>query len=152
MAGETRDMTLPGMNSGSELDITYGVVFYTDGSYDQTDDEAFKRLLGMRQDTLQQMKEANEVIRTALADPTNDHPVAVASRELNTRRLEAMDKPNHQGFSQMDLGGLQYLQQPAYGEKGKTERQRLTEYVEDEEKKVELMTPHCHLEITLKRQ
>jgi hypothetical protein len=32
-------------------------------------------------------------------------------------------------------------------EKGKTERDRLKQYVEEQEKKVELMTPHCHLEI-----
>jgi hypothetical protein len=43
------------------------------------------------------------------------------------------------------------LQRPAHGpQKGKTERQRLTQYVEEQEKRVELMTPHCHLEIALK--
>ena len=150
VAGETRDMTLTGINSGSELDITAGVVFYTDGSYDQTNEDAFKRLLGMRQGALQQMREANESIRNALADTTNEHPVAVALAELNKRRAEAMEKPNQGGFFPMDLGGLRYLQQPGYGEqKGKTERERLTQYVEEQEKKVELMTPHCHLEIAV---
>ncbi len=149
MAGDTRDMTLTGINSGSELDITYGVVFYSDGTYDQTDDDAFKRLLAMRQSGLQQMKDANESIRNALADTTNDHPVATVLTELNRRQVEAMEKPN-QGFFPMDLGTLRYLQQPAYGEqKGKTERERLTQYVEEEEKRVELMTPHCHVEITV---
>jgi len=149
MAGETRDMTLTGINSGSELDITYGVVFYSDGTYDQTDDDAFKRLLGMRQSGLQEMKDINELIRNALADTTNAFPVAGVLTELNKRRVEAMEKPNHMGFFPMDLGTLRYLQQPGYGEqKGKTERERLTQYVEEQEKRVELMTPHCHLEIT----
>ncbi len=149
MTGETRDMTLTGINSGSDLDITYGVVFYADGTYDQSDDDAFKRLLAMRQGGLQQMKEANELIRNALADTTNDHPVAAVLRELNKRQVEAMEKPNH-GFFPMDLGTLRYLQQPAYGErKSTTERERLTQYVEEEEKRVELMTPHCHLEISV---
>jgi hypothetical protein len=152
MAGETRDMTLTGINSGSDLDMTYGVVFYADGSYDQTDDDAFKRLLAMRQGALQQMKEANELIRSALADPTNDHPVAGVLTELNKRQVAAMEKPNQMGVFAMDLGTLRYLQRPAYGEqKNKTERERLTQYVEEEEKKVELMTPHCHLEIALKQ-
>jgi hypothetical protein len=31
------------------------------------------------------------------------------------------------------------------------ERERLTQYVEEQEKRVELMTPHCHLEIALKQ-
>jgi hypothetical protein len=148
MAGETRDMTLPGINSGSELDITAGAVFYTDGSYDKLDEDSFKRMLSNRQSALQHMKDEDELIRNALAD-TNDHPIAGVLTELNKRRVEAMGKPNHQGFVFED-GGLQSLQQPAYGEqKGKTERERLTQYVEEQEKKVELMTPHCHLEISV---
>jgi hypothetical protein len=35
--------------------------------------------------------------------------------------------------------------------KGKSERERLTQYVQNQEKRVELMTPHCHLEIALKQ-
>src|SRR5260370_28788125 len=149
-AGENRDMTLTGINSGSELDAVAGVVFYTDGSYAQSDEDAFKRLLGMRQSGLQQMEETKESIRKALADTTNEHPVATVLTELNKRRVEAMEKPNQMGFFPMDLGTLRYLQQPGYGEqKGKTERERLTQYVEEQEKKVELMTPHCHLEIAV---
>ena len=148
-AGATRDITLTGINSASEQDITAGVVFYADGSYDQQDEDAFKRLLAIRQGALKELKEADELIRNALADPTNEHPVAAVLTELNKRRVEAMDKPG-QGFFPMDLGSLRYLQQPGYGEqKGKTERERLTQYVEEQEKKVELMTPHCHLEITV---
>lgn len=153
VAGETRDMTLPGINSGSEFDFVAGVVFYADGSYDQSDEDAFKRLLGMRQSALQQMKDANELIRNALADTTNEHPVAGVLTELNKRRVEAMDKPNQTGFFPMDDGVLRSLQQPGYGEqKGKTERERLTKYVEEQEKRVELMTPHCHLEIVLSQE
>jgi hypothetical protein len=29
-------------------------------------------------------------------------------------------------------------------------RERLTQYVQGQEKRVELLTPHCHLEIALK--
>jgi hypothetical protein len=152
-AGETRDMTLTGINSGSELDAVAGVVFYADGTYDQIDDDAFKRLLGMRQSGLQEMKQTNESIRNALADTTNEHPVAVVLTELNKRRVEAMGKPNQQGFFPMDDGGLQYLQRPGYGDqKGKTERERLTLYLAEQEKRIELMTPHCHLEISASQE
>jgi len=34
---------------------------------------------------------------------------------------------------------------------GKTERERVIQYVERLEKRVELMTPQCHLEIALKQ-
>lgn len=152
VAGETRDMTLTESNSGSELDISAGAVFYTDGTYDEQDKDAFKRALANRQGALQQMKEENELIRSVLADPTNEHPVAVVLAELNKRRVEAMGKPNQGLFPPMNFSNLENLQRPqAYGpQKGKTERERLTQYVEEQEKRVELMTPHCHLEIALK--
>lgn len=152
VAGETRDMTLTGINSGSELDIVAGAVFYVDGSYDQQDEDAFKQLLANRQGSLQQMKEEDDLIRNALADSTNEHPVATVLTELNKRRAEAMDKPGQRFFFSLGPSNLQNLQRPGYGEqKGKTERERLTQYVEEQEKKVELMTPHCHLEIALKQ-
>jgi hypothetical protein len=145
-AGQTRDTTLTGINSASEQDITAGVVFYTDGTYDGQDEDAFKRMLTNRQGALQNVKDADELIRNALADPTNDHPVATVITELNKRRVEAMEKPG-QGLFPMDRSNLEYIQRP---QKGTTERERLTQYVEEQEKRVELMTPHCHLEIALK--
>jgi hypothetical protein len=149
VADETRDMTMTYINSGSELDIVAAVVFYVDGSYDQQDENAFKQMLTYRQGQLQAMKEADELIRKALADPSNDHPVAAVITEMNKRRVEQMDKPGPQ--FPMDIQNLRRMQEPIdYGPlKGKNERERLTQYVEEQEKKVELMTPHCHLEIAL---
>src|SRR5882762_9802641 len=151
LAGTTRDLTMTGIESGSDLDTIAGAVFYTDGTYDEQDKDALKRALTNRQGSLQQMKEEDELIRNALADATNEHPIAVVLAELNKRRAEAMDKPG-QGFFSMDIGNWKYMQQPqAHGEqKGKTERERLMQFVEEQEKRVELMTPHCHLEIALK--
>jgi hypothetical protein len=151
LADETRDKTLNGINSASELDIIAGAVFYVDGTYDHLDKDAFKRTLEERQGALKEMKEANELIRNALADSSNDHPVAAVLTELNKRRLDAMDKPGR-GFFRMDTSTLQNMQRPQlYGpQKGMSERERLTKYVEEQEKRVELMTPHCHLEIALK--
>jgi hypothetical protein len=133
--------------------VIAGAVFYTDGTYDEQDEDAFKRALANRQGSLQQMKEEDELIRNALADSTNDHPVAAVLTELNKRRVEAMDKPNHGFFPPMNLSNLENMQRPqAHGpQKGMPERERLTQYVEEQEKRVELMTPHCHLEIALKQ-
>jgi len=152
VAGEKRDMTLTGIDNGADVDATAGAVFYTDGSYDKQDEGAFKQMLAYRQHELQQMQNEDELIRNALADPTNERPVAGVLTELNKRRVEEMDKGRH---FPMDLSNseLRSMQQPiAYGPmKGKSERERLTQYVEDQEKRVELMTPHCHLEIALKQ-
>jgi hypothetical protein len=150
LAGETRDKTLTGIDNDSQLDVIVGAVFYTDGTYDERDKDAFKRALTNRQAALQQMKDEDELMRNALADATNEHPVAAVLTELIKGRVEAMGKPN-QGFPPINPSNLENLQRPAHGpQKGKTERQRLTQYVEEQEKRVELMTPHCHLEIALK--
>jgi len=149
LAGETRDKTLTAIESGSDVDAIAGAVFYTDGTYDEQDKDALKRALANRQGALQQMKEEDELIRNALADSTNEHPVAAVLTELNKRRVEEMGK--QASFYSPGPSNLQNLQRPAYGpQKGMSERERLTQYVEEQEKKVELMTPHCHLEIALK--
>ncbi len=149
LAGETRDKTLTGIDSASDVDAIAGAVFYTDGTYDEQDKDAFKRALTNRQGALQQMKEEDELIRNALSDSTNEHPVAAVLTELDKRRVEAMGKQGF--FFSPGPSNLQNLQRPAYGpQKGMTERERLTKYVEEQEKKVELMAPHCHLEIALK--
>jgi hypothetical protein len=149
LAGETRDRTLTGIDSASDVDAIAGAVFYTDGTYDEQDKDAFKRALTNRQGALQQMKEEDELIRNALSDSTNEHPVAAVLTELDKRRVEAMGKQGF--FFSPGPSNLQNLQRPAYGpQKGMTERERLTKYVEEQEKKVELMAPHCHLEIALK--
>jgi hypothetical protein len=110
-------------------------------------------MLAYRQHQLQQMKDEDELIRNALADEGNAHPVAAVLTELNKRRVEEMDKPGRQFPMDLSSSEMRSMQQPiAYGPlKGKTERERLTKYVEEQERRVELMTPHCHLEISLKQ-
>lgn len=153
VAGETREMTLPGVSSGSELDIAAGVVFYTDGTYEVQDEDAFKRMVANRRKDLLVMKKTDEAIENALADPANDHPASAALAELTKA---AIDAATHKPDGTYDPAqGLQWplqnaIQSLSYMQGGKTERERLTQYVEEQEKRVELMTPHCHLEIALK--
>jgi hypothetical protein len=156
VAGETRDMTLPGFNSGSELDIASGVVFYTDGTYEEQDKDAFKRMIANRQKDLLVMKKVNEAIQNSLADQTNEHPTAAALAELAKAAIEAAThKPDGtydpaQGRQWPLQNAIQSLSSIQGQQRGTTERESLTQYVEEQEKRVELMTPHCHIEIALK--
>ena len=153
-AGETRDITINGMDSSSEFDITAGAVFYADGSFDKQDGDAFKRVLAMRQGPLLAMKKANEVIKEALADTGNEHPAATAVADLTKYVLEVATKQygpydpelNERTSLENDIRYLRYTQQP---QKGATERERLWKYAEEQDRRIELMTPHCHLEIDL---
>jgi hypothetical protein len=49
---------------------------------------------------------------------------------------------------QSGIQNLRNMQQPR---KGTTERDLLRQYVEEQEKRIELMTPHCYLEIDLRK-
>lgn len=154
VAGTTRDMTLNEVDSGSEMDITYGVVFYADTTFDEQNADAFKRMLANRQKELLVMKKTDEAIENVLADQSNDHPAAAAIADLTKAAIEAAThKPDGPYDPEQNLqwplqNSIQSLSSMQGQQKGKTERERLTQYVEDQEKRIELMTPHCHLEIT----
>jgi len=154
-AGTTRDMTMNGIESGSELEFTAAVVFYADGSFDKQDEDAFKQMLARRQGELLAKKKVNEIVKNALADTTNDHPTAAALTELSKYVVEGMARKQDGRYDperdeHMELqGDIQNLKnmQP---HRGTTERELLSQYVEEQEKRITLMEPHCHLEIALK--
>jgi hypothetical protein len=155
-AGTTRDMPLNGANSGTELDITADVVFYADASFDKQNDDAFKRFLATRQGTLMAMKNENGIIKNALASPTSEHPTAAITElskylvaEMNQKHDDPFGYSQHMNLQseiQGEIQNLPYLQRPR---EGTSERDRLAQYVEEREKRIKLMTPHCHLEIAL---
>src|SRR5258708_7278732 len=127
-AGQTRDTTLTGINSASEQDITAGVVFYADGSYEEQDKDAFKRMIASRQKDLLVMKKVNEAIQNSLVDPANDHPVAAALAELTKAAIEAathkQDSPYDpaQGLQWPLQNAIQNLSNMQGRQGGKTER------------------------------
>jgi hypothetical protein len=142
---------------GYDVAAAAAAVFYADGSFDKAEENAFKQLLAMRQGQLLAMKKINEIVRNALVDPANDHPVATAITELAKYAVELMSrKPespydpelDQPGHLQNAIQNLRGMQQP---QKGTTERERLMQYVEEQEKRITLMEPHCHLEIALKQ-
>src|SRR5580704_17233284 len=75
-AGTTRDIAMG--NNGPDVVITADVVFYADGTFDQQNEDQFKRMLARRQGQLLAMKKVNELVRAALADTANDHPSEAA--------------------------------------------------------------------------
>jgi hypothetical protein len=154
--GTTLDITMPNVD-GPGVAAAAAAVFYADGSFDKPEENAFKQLLAIRQGQLLAMKKINEIIRDVLVDPANDHPVAAAITELAKYTVAAMSQNHNSPYDpELDLqmhlqNAIQSLRSMQQPQKGTTERERLTKYVEEQEKRVELMTPHCHLEIVLKQ-
>jgi hypothetical protein len=164
-AGTTREIILNNINS-ADVKTTADPIFYTDGSYEKQDENEFKRFLSRRQGQLLGNIESSKIIRAALSDPTNEHPVATAIPELAKAAAEGMahnpDGPYDPertivGLLQGNIAMLRVVQEQTAkntgtpSEMGNTERERVLQYVERQEKRVELMTPHCHLEISLKQ-
>jgi hypothetical protein len=164
IAGTTRDISMANIDS-PDVNVAAEVAFYADGTFDEQNEDQFKRMLGRRQGQLLAMKKVNEIVRGALADPANDHPTEAAIAELAKAAAESM--AHHQegpydlvslevGFLQAGISNMRIVQRAttqnmgAPSEKDKTERERLALFVERQEKQVELITPHCHLEIALK--
>jgi len=163
-AGTTRDITMG--NNGPDVVITADVVFYADGTFDQQNEDQFKQMLGRRQSQLLAMKRVNEIVRAALTDTANDHPTEAAITELAKAAAEAMahnpvgqyDTESGQvEFLRAGIANMRLVQRSAAhnigapSEKDKSERERLLQFVEKQEKLAELITPQCHLEISLKQ-
>ncbi len=162
-AGTTRDINMGEFN-GPEVDVAVDAIFYADGSFDEWDEGIFKQVLAWRQSELLVMKKAHEIMRSALDDPTDDHPAGTAIKGLAKYAVESFGRAYDEDHIDIENGvtGIDRSQEPTVkGEirdlkdvqarSGRTERERLTQYVEDHKKRIELMTPHCHLEIALKQ-
>jgi hypothetical protein len=163
-AGTTREISMPNTNS-PEVKAAADVVFYSDGTFDEQNEDEFKRMLGRRQSELLALKKVNEIVRDALSDAANDHPTEAAITKLAEAAAEAMahnpEGPYDPsswttGFLQAGISNMRIIQRVAAqnmgapSEKGKTERERLIQFVEKQEERAELMAPQCHLEISLK--
>lgn len=164
-AGTTRDIIIDHINS-ADVKATADPIFYSDGGFEKHNDDQFKSFLFHRQSELLGIVEANKIIRAALEDPTNEQPIATALPELAKAAAQRMAHnpdgpydpvPRTVGYLQGSINMLRMIQENAVknwgtpSEVGKTERERLIQFVEKQEKRVELMKPHCHLEIALKQ-
>jgi hypothetical protein len=164
--GATRDISLAGVDD-SDVVVSATVLFYVDGSFDQHDGDRFKRMLATRQGQLLGKKETDKIIRDVLADLTNEHPCAAVIAALAKMVGQSLDDASQDILSNFPqsrreealrtgINNMRLIQMKAARKMGTpseqpmTERERLLEFVERQEKQVELMTPQCHLDIDLK--
>jgi hypothetical protein len=158
-AGTSRDITLHETKDISDVEAVVDVAFYTDTTFDEHNADAFKLMLASRQRELLTAKKVNAAIENALADKSDDHPSAAALTELTKFAVEQTTKysvykqgqqydpeAGQQFRLQLDIQNLQHYVQAE--QNGATERDRLTQYSEYLKKEIEVLTPHCHLEIT----
>jgi hypothetical protein len=160
-AGTTRDVVLHETKDISHVEAVVDVAFYTDTTFDEQNTDAFRLMLAQRQRRLLTIKQVIGAIENALANKADDHPGAAAITELmkvvieqTARKVDYQNGPydpeqNQQYQLQIDIQNLQWNLQRE--QKATTERDRLADYRELLKEEVEVLTPHCHLEIALNR-
>jgi hypothetical protein len=149
-AGATRDINFY-MIDWPDVAVTFDVIFYADGTLFNQNETGFNTMLADRQRSYLAIKKSTEIAKSALADP-NDHPIATAITGLTKAAAEAMahypDGPYDTDARQSSQFQWEMMTLRAIAQqKQDTERERLARYVEDQDKRIASMTPHCHLEI-----
>jgi len=158
-AGTTRDIVLQEPKDISDVEAIVDVAFYTDTTFDEQNTDTFKVMLANRQRQLLAKKMVNMAIENALASQADEHPGTAALAELTKAAIEAATKNSvyqkgqqydpevgQQFPLQMDIQNLQYNLQRE--QRDTTESDRLIQYGAYIKKEIEVLTPHCHLEIT----
>jgi len=155
-AGTSRDYVDHVSKDVSDIDAVVDVVAYTDGTAQvQNNDRGFRNLLAERKGPLLAMQAVVEVSKRVLADPMVVSPLDGVMRQL-TPLVDSADKvknraPEDPEFNfamslQDDVRNFQMIQKAQmWSQMNMTERQWLTRYVEDNEKRIALMKPHCEL-------
>ncbi len=154
-AGSTHDYMNPEAKDIADIEAVVDVVAYADGTADVQNDRAFRNLLAERKGPLLAMQKVVEVIKQVLADPMVTNPVDSVIQQL-TPLVDSADKmqnlPPEEAESnvgmhvQNDLTNFQMVQRSQiWFQMNMTEREWLTHYVEQHEKRIALMAPHANL-------
>jgi hypothetical protein len=126
------------------------MVTYADATADVKNEQAFRRMMARRKGELLAMEKVDEVIKRALATST-DTPISAALAELTPLFVDVVGKShspedpegNQESELRMAVSSLQQMQQSKRATT--TEREYLTRYVEEQEKRIALMAPHCEI-------
>jgi hypothetical protein len=155
-AGTSRDQIDFVTKDVSDIDAIVDVVAYADGTAQVVDnDRAFKNLVAERKGPVLAMEKMIEVVKGVLADPMVTSPFDAALRQLiplaesaNVKNGSPED-PEHEAavHLRMEVQDFQSMQRSLRSRITMTEREWLTQYVQSQEKLIELMKPHCELAV-----
>lgn len=141
-AGTSKYQHIPETKNVSEVKAVVDMVTYADATADVQNKRAFQRLMAMRKGQLMALERIDEVIKREL-EGQNSSPISAALAELKPLLVDSLDG-NSDGANQEEelrsaVNNLQGMQHVS------NERESLTRYVEDLEKRIALMAPHCEL-------
>ena len=155
-AGTNRDQIDFVTKDVSDIDAIVDVVAYADGTAQVVDnDRAFRNLVAERKGPVLAMEKMIEVVKGVLADPMVTSPFDAALRQLiplaesaNVKNGSPEDPEHEAGVHlRMAVQDFQSMQRPLWSRITMTEREWLTQYVQSQEKRIELMKRHCELAV-----
>jgi len=155
-AGTSRDQIDFVTKDVSDIDAIVDVVAYADGTAQVVDnDRAFRNLVAERKGPVLAMEKMIEVVKGVLADPMVTSPFDAALRQLiplaesaNVKNGSPEDPEHEAGVHlRMAVQDFQSMQRPLWSRITMTEREWLTQYVQSQEKRIELMKRHCELAV-----
>jgi len=155
-AGTNRDQIDFVTKDVSDIDAIVDVVAYADGTAQVVDnDRAFRNLVAERKGPVLAMEKMIEVVKGVLADPMVTSPFDAALRQLiplaesaNVKNGSPEDPEHEAGVHlRMAVQDFQSMQRPLWSRITMTEREWLTQYVQSQEKLIELLKPHCELAV-----
>jgi hypothetical protein len=143
-AGTSKYQHIPETKDVSEVKAVVDMVIYADATADVQNTRAFQRLMAMRKGQLTALEKIDEVIKREL-EGQNSTPISAALAELKLLLVDSLtgnsDALSQEGEVRSAINNLQGMQHVS------NERESLTRYVEDLEKRIAVMSPHCELRI-----
>jgi hypothetical protein len=142
-AGTTKLQHVPAKDI-SDVVAVVDMVIYADATAYVQNDRAFKNLMAVRKGQLMAMQKVDEVLKRALTEP---NPISAALAELTPMLVAALGRnqvpenpeDNQKMELQSDVQNLRSMQG------SKEEREWLTRYAEDLEKRIAAIRPHCEI-------
>jgi hypothetical protein len=138
--------------SASELifDVTavMDVVVFADATAEVQNERAFRELLAERCGPLLAIKTVDEAITHALENRTASSPISATLNELTARFVDVVGKnyspEDPERYLEIKLrSDIENLRMAQQAKMTTTEREYLTRYAEEQEKRYVLMAPHC---------
>jgi len=145
-AGAVWDEPVPVQSGLTDFQAVVDVVTYMDGTAESTNDDALGRIIEERQATVDSMKIATEIIKTALADVNDTTPAMTAARKIQDRATAW----NAQQHTKLDLDTVR-LESIANELKAVSSlnvnkrREALQQIVNREEARMSVLSPHAAL-------
>jgi hypothetical protein len=147
-AGTSRNQHMPEPKDITDVNVVVDMVVFADATAYVKNERAFKQLMAMRKGQLMAKQKVDAVLKRAVTEPS---PIFAALAELTPLLVDALGKNrtpenpenNQQNEFQNDVQNFRSKQ-----EANINEREFVTQYAEELEKRIAVMKPHCEITIT----